>query len=471
MRRIVVLVLAVLLLSGAPGVGAPVVGAPGGDRSVTPCSRGLVALTFDDGPSPRVTPRLVRLLGRLDVPATFFMVGTRVAADPDLARSVADAGFVIGNHTWEHTDLTGQTGPEIRRALQRTRDALVEAGVPAPTLTRPPYGAVDDRVRRVLAAAGYTPVLWTIDSRDWAGGTPQQIARRVLSGVHPHRANVVLQHDGVTRSPATLRAIPREVTALRERGYCFAALGPDGRPRPPVPVASVSADRPRVVEGGRVRLTVRLDRPTSRATTALVAPGGSATSGEDFRTTLRRVRFAVGDQVAHLWLRTRQDDVDETAEQVDLKVFGGRGVQPALVWQAGVSIADDDPPPVVRLAAGAVTADALLPTDASLGVRLDRPSDRPVRVRVRSPLGRASAVVVPGSRSATLTLTVPRGAPRDGVRDLPVRIVGVSHGVAHARARADSVLTVRPPEQSAAEAIAAAVAAIRWPVIVVPGLF
>ena len=462
MRRIVVLVVAVLLLGGAPAVAAP-----GRDRPVTPCSRGLVALTFDDGPSPTVTPRLVRLLDRRGVPATFFMVGTRVDADPELARSVSDAGFEIGNHTWEHADLTGQTGAEIRHALQRTRHALVEAGVPAPTLARPPYGAVDDRVRRVLEATGYVPVLWTIDSRDWNGGTPRQIARRVVSGVQPHRPNVVLQHDGVTHSPATLRAIPREVRTLRERGYCFAALGRDGRPTPPVPVATVSTDRRRVAEGDRVRLTVRLDRPTSRATTALVAAGGSATGGEDFARTLRRVRFPAGDQVAHLWLRTRQDDVDEVREQVDLKVSGGRGVQPGLVWQAAVSILDDDPPPVVRLTAATVTAAPLLATQARVGVRLDRPSDRPVRVRVRSPLGPASAVVAAGSRTATLTLTVPPGAPRDGVRDLPMRIVGVTH----ARAAEDAVLTVRPPRQSPAEATAAAVAAVRWPVVTLAGVF
>ncbi|ABL82720.1 MULTISPECIES: polysaccharide deacetylase family protein [unclassified Nocardioides] len=465
MRRIpvlvVVLVLVALLLGGVPAVAAP-----GGDRPIGPCSRGLVALTFDDGPSTAVTPRLAHRLDRLGVPATFFVVGTRVAAHPELARRLSEAGFAIGNHTWEHTDLTGQTGGQIRRALQRTRHALIEAGVPAPTLVRPPYGAVDGRVRRVLAAVGYTPVLWTIDSRDWSGGTPRQIARRVLTAVRPHRTNIVLQHDGVTHSPATLRAIPREVQALRERGFCFAALGPDGRPTPPVPVASVSADRPRVTEGGRVRLTVRLDRPTSRETTALVAAGGSA-SGTDFEMTTRRVRFGVGDQVAHLWLRTRQDDIDEVREEVDLKVFGGRGVQPALVWQAGVSIADDDPPPVARLVDATVTAAPLLATGASVRVRLDRASGRPVRVQVRSPLGRGGVVVAAGSRTATLTLTVPPGAPRDGVHDLPVRIVGATH----ARAGAGAVLTVRPPRQSRAEAIAAAVAAVRWPVATVPRIF
>lgn len=224
--------LALGTLAAAP---APAQASPGRDHRVTPCSRGLVALTFDDGPSATVTRRLVRLLRRLEVPATFFMVGTRVAAYPALARQVHDGGFTIGSHTWAHTDLTQQTDREIRDALKRTRHALVAAGVPAPALVRPPYGAIDGRVRGVLTAAGYTPVLWTIDSRDWDDGTSRQIADRVLAAVHPHRANVVLQHDGVARSPLTLRALPREISVLRKRGYCFAALGPDGRPTPPVP--------------------------------------------------------------------------------------------------------------------------------------------------------------------------------------------------------------------------------------------
>lgn len=452
MRRLAVLVAivtAALVLGGAPHAGA----APGREHHVRACSRGLVALTFDDGPSTTVTARMVRLLTRLEVPATFFMVGTRVADHPELARLVAEAGFAIGNHTWEHTDLTEQTSPEIRRALQRTRHALVEAGVPAPTLARPPYGAVDDRVRGVLDAAGYTAVLWTVDSRDWADGTPRQIADRVLAGVHPHRTNVVLQHDGVTRSPLTLRALPREITTLRKRGYCLAALGADGRPTPPVPVATVTAARHRVVEGGRVRLTVHLDRPTTRATTV--------------RTTSGTVSVPAGRQSAALWFRAAQDRTDEVLEEATTKVYGGRGVQPAMVAQALVRVVDDDPAPVARLASAGVAASPLLTTVARIDVRLDRSSDRPVRVVTRSPLGRVGVVVAAGSREATLTLAVPPGAPRDGVRRLAVRVVQVVHG----SPGADATLTVRPPDRTAAQARRDAVAAIRWPVSVVPRMF
>lgn len=442
-------VAAALVLTGAPQA----VGAPRRDHPVRPCSRGLVVLTFDDGPSATVTPRMVRLLSRRGVPATFFMVGSRVAAHPELARLVADAGLAIGNHTWEHTDLTEQSGSQIRRALQRTRHALVEAGTPAPTLVRPPYGAVDDRVRRVLHAAGYTPVVWTIDSRDWAGGTPREIADRVLAAMRPHRTNVVLQHDGVTRSPLTLRALPREIRTLRERGYCFADLGPDGQPTPPVPVATVAAARDRVAEGGRVRLTAHLDRPTNRATTV--------------RTTAGTVSIPAGEQTARLWLRIPQDRADEVLEEVTTKVYGGRGVQPAMVAQALVRVVDDDPPPVVRLTSLELTASPLLTTTAQVGVRLDRPSDRPVRVVARAPLGRLVTVVPAGDESATLTVTVPPGAPRDGDRRLPLRLVRVVHGTAGP----DATLTVRAPEQTAAEARRAAVETIRWPAPAVPRLF
>ncbi|HEY0949503.1 polysaccharide deacetylase family protein [Nocardioides sp.] len=453
MRRFLVLVTVVVLLGGTPGAGAPATAAPGHHRTVTPCSRGLVALTFDDGPAPAVTPRLVRRLSRLEVPATFFMVGTRVADEPALVRKVSRAGLQIGNHTWAHTRLTAQSAAEIRHALRATRHALTEAGVPAPTLVRPPYGAIDDRVRRVVDAAGYTPVLWTIDSRDWAGGTPKEIARRVIDAVRPHRTNVVLQHDGVTNSPATLRAIPREVEVLRKRGYCFADLGPDGGPTPPVPVATVTADGGRIVEGGRVRLTVHLDRPTTRATTV--------------RTTAGTVPVPAGEQSATLWLRIPQDRTDEVLEEVTTKVYGGRGVQPAMVAQALVRVVDDDPPPVVRLTPVEVTASPLLTTTGQVGVRLDRPSDRPVRVVARSPLGRLAVVVPAGDESATLTVTVPPGAPRDGDRRLPLRLVKVGHGTAGP----DVTLTVRAPEQNAAEALRAAVDSVRWPAPAVPRLF
>lgn len=190
------------------------------------CRSGRVALTFDDGPSPTVTPAIVRVLQDRDVPAAFFMIGTKVAAHPEVARLVADAGFTIGNHTWDHADLTDLSRREIRSELARTRWALRDAGVAPSAYVRPPYGAADDRVRAILARMGVQAAYWTVDSEDWTGLAPRQIRRRTVALVEDRgrRGSVVLHHDGVDNSSATLAGLPREIDRLRRDGYCFVPL-------------------------------------------------------------------------------------------------------------------------------------------------------------------------------------------------------------------------------------------------------
>lgn len=195
----------------------------------TPCSAGLIALTFDDGPSPTVTPKLVAMLLKLKVPATFFMIGSRVEAQPKVARLVQDSGFTIGNHTWSHLQLTHLSNPEVRNQLRATSIAFKKYFItPSPRLMRPPYGNINDRVRSVIRELGLIPVLWSVDSMDWSGGDRVQIAHRILSALRPHGTNLVLQHDGVENSPASLAAVSIVVRKARERGFCFTHLGPAG---------------------------------------------------------------------------------------------------------------------------------------------------------------------------------------------------------------------------------------------------
>lgn len=427
LRLLLAAAVAAVVLPAAPAEAKP-------HHEVVPCSRGLVALTFDDGPLDTVTPRMVRLLTRLDVPATFFMVGNRIEEHPELVRMVDRAGFAIGNHTWAHTDLTSQTPAQARHALVSTRRALLDAGVHPTDLARPPYGAIDDRVRKVMAGLGLVPALWTIDSRDWTGLTPKQITASVVGAVRRHRTNVVLQHDGVTNSPATLKALPHEIATLRERGYCFAALDAAGNPAPPVPTVTVHPARARITEGDRVRLTVRLDQPTTRATRVHTAAG--------------TVWIPAGQRSAPLSYRAPQDRIDERPE--DVSIHGGTVVR----------VLDDDPAPVPSIDAANVTASPLLPTEAPVTVRLDRTSDRPTTVVVRSDLGPTRVVVPAQARSVTGTLTVPVGRPADGVRELTLHAPGVS-----------ATLTIRPPEQAYPEAARAAVAGLTWPVLQMPVLF
>jgi peptidoglycan/xylan/chitin deacetylase (PgdA/CDA1 family) len=208
------------------------------------CRAGLVALTFDDGPRVGTTARLVHELRSLHAPATFFMVGSRVREYPRLVRLVARAGFAIANHTWDHARLTNLRDTGVRRELRRTARALRAAGVRPTDLGRPPYGAVSPRVRADFRELGLRPVLWTIDSRDWAGGTSAQIAARILAAVRPHATNLVLQHDGVDNSPNSVRAVPAIVHALRKRGYCLAALDQRGRPVRPAATPPAAPAQP-----------------------------------------------------------------------------------------------------------------------------------------------------------------------------------------------------------------------------------
>jgi peptidoglycan/xylan/chitin deacetylase (PgdA/CDA1 family) len=175
----------------------------------------------------------VRTLQRLGVPAAFFMVGSQVAAAPATGRTVQRAGLLIGNQTYNHERLTTLSDARIRATLRATQRVMRTSGLHPSHLMRPPYGAIDARVRRVVHGLGLVPVLWDVDPRDWAGGSARTIARRVLAGLRPHLRNIVLQHDGVQNSPATIAAVPRIVRVARSRGYCFVALDEHGQPATP----------------------------------------------------------------------------------------------------------------------------------------------------------------------------------------------------------------------------------------------
>lgn len=240
------------------------------------CSAGHVALTFDDGPSRTQTPRLVHLLLDRHVPATFFMVGSRIGGAADAGRLVARSGFVIGNHTWSHPQMPSLSDKQIRKELVDTGLAFRKAHIPHSQLMRPPYGAENARVLADIARLHLVPVLWTVDSRDWVGGNSQQIADRILAQLRPHRRNVVLQHDGINNSPASVAAVPIVIRKARQRGYCFADLDEAGRMRFRAASTAPSAE----ADGGAqaVRLLLSAFDAPSRAATDRRQATGSASS-------------------------------------------------------------------------------------------------------------------------------------------------------------------------------------------------
>lgn len=179
-----------------------------------------IALTFDDGWSAESTAALVAILEREGVPATFFPQSDAVRRAPALWRHIAELGFPIGNHSVSHPDLT-QLGPEeqLEQIDGARREIEGITGVPMIPFLRPPYGSVNDDVRRSAAAAGFpTLVQWTVAGVDWSETDPVVVARNALAGLP---GAIVLLHAG----PAvTVAALPAIIAGFRARGYRFVTV-------------------------------------------------------------------------------------------------------------------------------------------------------------------------------------------------------------------------------------------------------
>jgi peptidoglycan-N-acetylglucosamine deacetylase len=181
-----------------------------------------IALTFDDGPHATHTPALLAALAELNVKATFFLVGSKVDANPQLARQIAQAGHEIGNHTYRHLYLPAHTGDTVLRELQQTDRAIARVTGVIPTLVRPPYGARSPLTLRAFAAAGKQVALWDVNSWDWKGHSAAVISQQVIERAQP--GSVVLMHDVGPNGAATVDAVKLIVARLRSRGYCFRSV-------------------------------------------------------------------------------------------------------------------------------------------------------------------------------------------------------------------------------------------------------
>jgi peptidoglycan/xylan/chitin deacetylase (PgdA/CDA1 family) len=169
---------------------------------------GTVYLTFDDGPSP-YTPAILKILRSTRSTATFFELGFRQAQYPGAATQVRAEGSSIGNHTYNHPDLTALTAAQIRWQVTHG---------PRGRCLRPPYGATDRRVRNVVAQQGLREVLWSIDTLDWSRpGTAKII--KAATGPAVRAGSIVLLHDGGGDRSQTVAALPKIIRTLQQRGY------------------------------------------------------------------------------------------------------------------------------------------------------------------------------------------------------------------------------------------------------------
>ncbi|MFZ0807049.1 MAG: polysaccharide deacetylase family protein [Candidatus Sulfotelmatobacter sp.] len=198
-------------------------------RTFTGLARGTrqLALTYDDGPNDAHTMRLLEVLARHGVQATFFLIGCYVQQRPEIVREIAKAGHVIGNHTFGHPLLIFKSGSEVRGQLLRCQAALQDAIGNHSNLFRPPFGGRRPAVLRIARELGLEPVMWNVTGYDWnapaAAVIEGKIAHQVRGG------DVILLHDGGHKQMGadraqTVLATDNLIQRYKQDGYEFVTI-------------------------------------------------------------------------------------------------------------------------------------------------------------------------------------------------------------------------------------------------------
>src|ERR1700676_1446756 len=202
-------------------------------RTFTGLARGAkqLALTYDDGPNTAYTPRLLEVLARHNVQATFFLIGRYVRQVPETARQIVEAGHVVGNHTFTHPLLTVKSATEIREELSTCRSALNDAlggnSQLVSNLFRPPFGGRRPAVLHICRELGLEPVMWNVTGYDWNSPSAAVIERRVARQIRG--GDVILLHDGDDKNMGadrsqTVLATDHLIERYRSEGYEFVTI-------------------------------------------------------------------------------------------------------------------------------------------------------------------------------------------------------------------------------------------------------
>jgi cellulose synthase/poly-beta-1,6-N-acetylglucosamine synthase-like glycosyltransferase/peptidoglycan/xylan/chitin deacetylase (PgdA/CDA1 family) len=242
--------------TGQPNCKRPILHAEGGSLSTSEPTPGRqIALTFDDGPDPTWTPRVIAVLRGFRVPATFFVVGSQVSRHPDLVRAEHRFGFEIGNHTFTHADLSTLPLWQRKLQLQATESAVAGAIGIRPRMMRPPYSATPSAMTLPqynailpLAQDGYLVTLSDYDAEDWMRPGVSEIVRNVIDNgilrVPGRPGGIVLMHDAGGNRAQTVGALKIVIPRLRAAGYRFVLVSQlAGLPRSEVELPASGSDR------------------------------------------------------------------------------------------------------------------------------------------------------------------------------------------------------------------------------------
>lgn len=188
-----------------------------------------IVLTFDDGPDPKYTSKVLEILAKYKVPATFFLIGENAEKNPDLVREIYQNGYEIGNHTYDHPNISTLSGFMTKVELNATERIIQEITGHSTLLFRPPYVAdaqpsTPEELLPIIRAQniGYTMVGELIDPQDWSKPSSNEIVRRVNQQLKG--GNVILLHDGGGDRSNTLQALPKIIETLKGQGYTFVTV-------------------------------------------------------------------------------------------------------------------------------------------------------------------------------------------------------------------------------------------------------
>ncbi len=176
----------------------------------------MIAITFDDGPSEKQTPRLLDICEKYGAHVTFFVLGSRAESNKDILSRAAQIGCEVGSHTYSHKQLTNLAPDVLEKEISSTRDIITEATGSPPRALRPPYGSYNTAVTE-KAKAGIT--LWSVDTQDWKSGNADKIVEHILNNAHD--GDIVLLHDIYS---ASVDAADRFIPALQSRGYALVTV-------------------------------------------------------------------------------------------------------------------------------------------------------------------------------------------------------------------------------------------------------
>ncbi|RWX75865.1 polysaccharide deacetylase family protein [Neorhizobium lilium] len=195
-----------------------------------------VVLTFDDGPMPKKTEKILATLDEYGVKATFLMVGEMAKAHPEVAREVVDAGHTIGSHTYRHADLAHLSFDAAIAEIEKGRNAVSSVTRDDADFFRFPYLADSRKLRQWVGAHGMVVMDVQIDSKDYFGVSPAAVATRTMNALRAQRKGIILLHDIHNRTAAMLPAL---LTQLRAEGYKVVQLRYGGH----APMLTASLDR------------------------------------------------------------------------------------------------------------------------------------------------------------------------------------------------------------------------------------